>query len=191
MMPACRCRALASPLLLALLAACASCPEPPPGGTSRPTVSIPFILKPPAGEVLQRTLMADGVQIYECRAAKPADTAARPQWALVAPEATLADNKGSPVGKHYAGPTWEASDGSKIVGLVVGRIDSPTPDNIPWLLLATRSIGSAGLFANVTSVQRVATVGGVAPTEGCNPSNIGATARVAYKAQYAMYAKEG
>src|SRR5262249_19661944 len=109
MMAARHCRALASPVLLALLAACASCPEPPPGGPTRPTVYIPGILRPPAGEVLQRTLMAEGVQIYECRA-KAGDAAARPQWALVAPEATLTDNKGTPVGKHYAGPTWEAND---------------------------------------------------------------------------------
>jgi hypothetical protein len=183
-------RLLAPLTLLALLGACGSCPTAAPGSPSRPTVAIPGILKVPAGETLQRTLRAEGVQIYECKA-KPDDAAARPAWTLVAPEATLSDDQGAPVGKHYAGPTWEANDGSRIVGLVVGRVDAPTPDAIPWLLLATRSTGSAGLFANVTSVQRVATVGGVAPTEGCTPSNIGATTRVAYKAQYAMYAKGG
>jgi hypothetical protein len=190
-MPIARCqRRLASPLVLALLAACGSCPTVPPGGPNPPTVAVPGILKPPAGEKLQRTLMADGVQIYECRA-KAGDATARPAWTLVAPEATLADTQGAPVGKHYAGPTWEANDGSKIVGLIVGRVDAPTPDAIPWLLLATHSTGPAGLFSNVTSVQRVGTIGGVAPESGCNPSNIGATSRVAYKAQYAMYAKAG
>ena len=190
MMVARRSRLLVPVILPALLAACGSCRTVAPGAPAAPTVSIPGILKPPAGETLQRTLMADGVQIYECKA-KVDDAAARPEWSLVAPEATLADNKGTAVGKHYAGPTWEANDGSKIVGLVVGRIDAPTPDAIPWLLLATRSTGQTGLFSNVTSVQRVATVGGVAPAEGCTPSNIGATTRVAYKAQYAMYAKAG
>jgi hypothetical protein len=188
MMAAPRQRLLAAAGMAAMLVACGSCPTAAPGGPNRPSVAIPGILKPPAGETLQRTLMADGVQIYECRA-KPADATARPAWTLVAPEATLADDKGATVGKHYAGPTWEANDGSRIVGLIVGRIDAPTPDAIPWLLLATHSTGPAGLFSNVTSVQRVATVGGVAPAEGCTPSNLGATLRVAYKAQYAMYVK--
>ena len=65
-----------------------------------------------------RTLWADGVQIYECR--KAAD-ASFPAWVFVAPDAKLVDAGGMPMGHHYAGPTWEAPDGSKVVGVVKAK----------------------------------------------------------------------
>jgi hypothetical protein len=165
----------------ALLAACASnAPKPTP-----PTVVIPGSLAAPAGESLVRTLWADGVQVYECR--KAAD-ASFPEWALVGPDATLKDSTGAPIGRHYAGPTWEASDGSKVVGVVKAKADSPNPHAIAWLLLETHSTGKPGLFAHVTAIQRVATAGGVAPETGCGTATIGKQERVHYTAQYAQYA---
>lgn len=164
-----------------LLAACASnAPRPTP-----PTVVIPGSLAAPAGEALVRTLWADGVQIYECR--KAAD-ASFPEWAFVAPEARLVDANGAPVGRHYTGPTWEAQDGSKVVGTVKAKLDSPDPHAIPWLVLQTHSTGTPGLFAKVTTIQRVATQGGIAPTTGCGTATIGKQERVHYTAQYAQYA---
>ena len=164
-----------------LLAACASTgPKPTP-----PTVVIPGALAAPAGESLVRTLWADGVQVYECR--KAAD-ASFPEWAFVAPEARLADANGALVGRHYAGPTWEAQDGSKVVGSVTAKLDSPDPHSIAWLTLQTHSTGKPGLFAKVTTIQRVATQGGIAPTTGCGTATIGKQERVHYTAQYAQYA---
>ena len=168
--------------LVALLAACATeAPKPTP-----PTVAIPGNLAAPPGESLVRTLWADGVQVYECRA-KP-DAGAAPAWVFVAPEANLVDAGGMLVGRHYAGPTWEATDGSKVVGTVKAKVDSPDAGAIPWLLLATHSTGKPGLFDKVTTIQRVATVGGAAPAAGCDATTIGKPARVPYKAQYAQYA---
>ena len=66
---------------------------------------------------------------------------------------------------YYAGPTWEASDGSKVVGVVKAKVDAPDPRSIPWLLLETHGTGKAGMFAKVTSIQRVATVGGAIYSE--------------------------
>jgi hypothetical protein len=167
--------------VVALLAACASTPAPTP-----PSVTVPEALRAPASEVLQRTLWADGVQIYECRPmASDADAA---QWVFVAPEATLVDGDGALVGRHYAGPTWEAADGSKVVGAVKAKMDAPDAGAIPWELLTTHSTGTPGLFANVTSIQRVATAGGAMPGSGCSPASVGQVARVAYKAQYTQYA---
>lgn len=164
-----------------LLAACAStAPKPTP-----PTVVIPGSLSAPAGESLVRTLWADGVQIYECR--KAAD-ASFPEWMFVAPEARLADASGNPVGRHFAGPTWEANDGSQVVGTVKAKLDSPDPHAIAWLTLQTHSTGKPGLFANVTTIQRVATQGGIAPATGCGTATIGKQERVHYTAQYAQYA---
>lgn len=168
----------------ALLGACAT------NKPAAPTVAIPASLAAPAGETLLRTLDASGVQIYECRA-KAGDASAT-EWVFIAPEAQLFDANGLPVGKHYAGPSWESNDGSKVVGTVKAKADAPEAGAIPWLLLATHSAGGAGAFANVTSVQRVATSGGVAPAAaGCSASVIGQQVRVPYKAQYTQYAKKG
>jgi hypothetical protein len=174
---------LASVVPLACLGACAGLLSPTP-----PSVVIPDNLRAPADETLLRTLSADGVQIYECRA-KAGDASAT-EWAFVAPEAKLFDAQGTFVGKHYGGPTWEAADGSKVVGAVRAKVDSPEASSIPWLLLATHSTGKGGLFARVTSVQRVATAGGAAPAAaGCTAATLGQVARVPYKAQYTQYAK--
>ena len=165
----------------ALLAACGtSALKPTP-----PSVVIPGNLRAPANESLVRTLWADGVQIYECRKTADADF---PAWVFVAPEAKLADAAGTAVGRHYAGPTWEAGDGSKVVGVVKAKVDAPDSRAIPWLLLETHSTGKPGVFAKVTSIQRVATVGGQAPTTGCGSATIGKQERVPYTAQYAQYA---
>ena len=166
---------------VALLAGCAaSGPRPTP-----PTVMIPGSLDVPARQLLVRTLWADGVQIYECRKAAGASF---PDWVFVAPEANLKDSNGVLLGRHYAGPTWEANDGSKVVGVVKAKADAINPHAIPWLLLETHSTGSPGLFAKIASIQRVATVGGVAPESGCGTATIGKQERVPYTAQYAQYA---
>ncbi len=163
----------------ALLAACATAKFKP----TPPTVAIPGSLAAPGTDSLVRTLWADGVQIYECRA-KP-DGTGFPEWVFVAPDARLVDANGVLVGHHYAGPTWEAGDGSKVVGAVKAKVDAPRPGDIPWLLLATHSTGKPGLFANVTTIQRVATEGGAAPATGCGTATVGKQANVPYKAQYA------
>jgi hypothetical protein len=128
---------------------------------------------------------AKGVQIYVCRMKK--DEAGAYEWAFVAPEADLFDRRGKRIGRHYAGPHWEATDGSKIVGTVKERTDAPSPDAIPWLLLTAQSVGPAGSFSEVTSIQRVNTTGGVAPKEGCSSAAAGASERVGYTADYYFF----
>ena len=92
------------------------------------------------------------------------------------PRPSCSTAAGKKIGSHYAGPHWEAADGSKIVGAVKQRADAPAAGNIPWLLLGAKSVGSEGAFSKVTSIQRVATVGGIAPAAGCTEA--GAQARV-------------
>jgi hypothetical protein len=128
---------------------------------------------------------AKGVQIYECRAKK--DQVATYEWAFVAPQAELFDAHGKRIGRHYAGPHWEATDGSKILGTVKERAEAPVPDAIPWLLLATKSVGPDGSFSKVTSIQRVNTVGGVAPKAGCAQAQAGTAARIDYTADYYFF----
>ena len=156
-------RKIAGFVIPAFIAACAG------------TVQVPDKLKP-ANESLSMIVPAKGDQIYECREAK---------WVFVAPEADLFDGAGKKIGKHYAGPHWEAADGSRIVGAVKERADAPAAGTIPWLLLSAKSVGPEGAFSKVTSIQRVATKGGVAPAGDC--SQAGAKARVPYTADYYFF----
>jgi hypothetical protein len=167
-------------LLLALIAAgCASTLA------SRSTAQVPDKLKPGTNESLAMIAHAKGVQIYECRAGK--DQAGNYDWAFVAPEADLFDAGGNRIGRHYAGPHWESTDGSKLVGALKERAEAPAADAIPWLLLTTKSDGPEGAFSKVTSIQRVSTAGGVAPKAGCSQAAVGTSARIHYTADYYFF----
>jgi hypothetical protein len=166
-------------LLALLLAGCASQQAP------RSAAQVPDKLNPGAGESLAMIVPAKGVQIYECRARK--DQAGGYEWAFVAPEADLFGAGGNRIGRHYAGPHWEATDGSKILGALKERADAPAADAITWLLLAAKSVGLEGSFSKVTSIQRVSTVGGVAPKAGCSQAAAGTPARINYTADYYFF----
>jgi len=150
-----------------------------------PLVDVPGLLAPAANESLAMVVAAQGVQIYECRASSNAP--AGYEWVFVAPDADLFDADGKLVGHHAAGPQWQATDGSRVVGTVKGRVDAPMAGAIPWLLLTARSDGPPGLFSAVTSVQRINTSGGVAPAAGCVRETAGAAARVDYRADYYFF----
>src|SRR5467141_4429300 len=134
--------AMAGASLAAILAGCAAS-----NVGSDPVV--PDNLKVPAGQTLSLVSRATGVQIYECSAGKT--DPARFEWAFKAPEADLFDLSGRKTGKHYAGPTWESDDGSKVVGEVKARDDGPAPTAIPWLLLAAKSTSGNGVFSRTQS----------------------------------------
>jgi len=146
---------------------------------------VPDSLQPPAGETLALDTTATGVQVYECSAVPSQPD--RYEWAFKAPEAELFDKTGRRIGRHYAGPTWEADDGSTVVGAVKARVDSPTAGAIPWLLLTARSATGNGVFGRTTSIQRLATQGGMAPGRACGPAQAGEVARVGYRATYRFY----
>ena len=144
---------------------------------------IPAKLNPAANESVTMIVPAKGVQIYECRASKNGGF----EWAFVAPDAALFDTTGALIGKHYAGPHWEAADGSKVLAKLVERADAPKAGDIPWLLLGAKSVGPQGAFSKVTSIQRVNTTGGVAPKAGCSQANAGTAARIPYSADYYFF----
>jgi hypothetical protein len=91
----------------------------------RPPTDVPPALQVPAGQKLTRMLHATGVQIYQCKAS--ARDPSRYTWVYQEPKADLSDRSGKDIGRHYAGPTWEAEDGSKVVGDVVARTDRRAP----------------------------------------------------------------
>lgn len=146
-----------------------------------PHTDVPEALRLPPDQVGLLRWHGTGAQVYECRA--DARDPSKHVWALRAPEAQLYDAAGTVVGKHYAGPTWQALDGSTIVGEVRAHADSPDPDAIPWLLLAAHSTGGSGVLSRVKSVQRVDTAGGKAPAS-CGADDAGHTLRVPYSAAY-------
>jgi hypothetical protein len=148
--------------------------------------SVPEPLRVPASQILIQQVHATGVQIYECRAGK--DNPERFEWTFKAPEAELRDRANRLFGRHYAGPTWEAVDGSKVVGEVSARDAGPDPDAIPWLLLKATSTSGRGVLSNTKSIQRISTSGGKAPAGGCNGTLIGKELRVPYQAEYYFYA---
>lgn len=175
-------RTVVAASLLLLIAACAT--QTPPLQPAQ--VQVPANLKPADGEVMLGTVLAKGVQIYECRVSK--DQPDVVEWVFVAPEAQLFDAKGNLVGKHFAGPSWESNDGSRVAGSVKARAEAPDAGTIPWLLLATKSVGAAGAFANVTSIQRINTAGGAAPNFAhCTSAWAGRRARIAYTADYVLF----
>jgi hypothetical protein len=149
---------------------------------SRYPEDLPAALEVPAAEKLTFVALGVGVQIYDCHA-----TANGSQWVFRAPEATLYANDdahGNGVATHYAGPTWQANDGGTVVGAVAARVSSPTPGNIPWLRLNAVAHNGPGLFGDVSTIQRLDTVGGVAPA---GPCTVGDAARVPYQAHYYFY----
>jgi hypothetical protein len=108
----------------------------------------------------------------------------------VGPEADLFDTRGMKIGRHYAGPHWEANDGSKIVASVKASATAPDDGAIPWLLLDAKSVGPEGAFSKVSSVRRVHTVGGTAPGSECSAGAAGMVARVPYTADYYFFTRD-
>jgi uncharacterized protein DUF3455 len=162
--------------VLLLLASCASTPEPRPA-------AVPENLRVPDGQTILLRMAARGAQVYTCKA-KNAEPAAY-EWVLKAPDAELFDQRGAKVGRHYAGPTWESADGSRVVGEVMER--SPVQGAIPLLLLRAKSNEGAGALGSVKYIQRLDTASGVAPPVGCDAERAGTEARVEYSANYDFY----
>src|SRR5256712_490735 len=146
---------------------------------------VPDNLRVPDTQMLSLVTPATGVQIYECSANKTDPT--RCEWAFKAPQADLLDGSGRKIGKHYAGPTWESNDGSKVIGEVKARDDGPAASAIPWLLLSAKSTSGNGVFGRTQGIQRLYTVGGKAPADGCNRARLGRETRVPHKATYYFY----
>src|SRR5258708_5499123 len=132
--------------LAAILAGCAS-------STVGTNPLVPENLRVPAGQALPLVSPATGTQIYECGATKTEPP--RFEWVFKAPEAELFDLSGKKIGKHYAGPTWESNDGSKVAGEVKARDDGPAATAIPWLLLAAKTPSGNGFFSRTQSIQRL------------------------------------
>jgi hypothetical protein len=157
--------------------------QPRTEASAQPT--IPAALEPPEGHVLLFTFRAEGVQVYECKPSENDPT--KFEWASQGPDATLFDDRGEKAGTHTSGPTWEATDGSKVVAVKKAASPAPGGRAIPWLLLEVKSHEGAGVFSKLTYIQRVETWAGLPPAEGTNKENAGKQMRVKYEATYRFY----
>lgn len=130
-------------------------------------------------------LQGKGSQIYVCKQTRPGMF----HWTLKGPDARLYDAQGLVVGRHYAGPHWQAKDGSTLKGTVIDA--DPAPDdprhNAAWLLLQATVQKGGGLFAHVNYVTRTRTQGGAAPRTACDGARLGRTQAVPYTATYTFF----
>jgi hypothetical protein len=151
-------------------------PVPNPVSVSR-SVTIPPQLAVPAGQKLVAAMdVQQGSQVYTC---------ANGAYTLLEPAAVL--QSGDQLVLHTRGPVWvSTNDGSAVVGAVVASV--PRPGAVPELLLKSTTNRGTGLLGNVDYVQRLETVGGVAPAGTCTA---GSQVAVAYHAQYRFYAPAG
>lgn len=120
-----------------------------------------------------------GAQLYDC-----ALSDGRYGWKPAGPDAVLTDEAGQVRGRHSAGPSWLALDGSRVTGAVVQSIPAPRADAVPWLVLAARAHAGPGILDRVAFILRLDTVGGVPLPGGCVDSRVGTRARVPYEATY-------
>ena len=189
--------ALACTVALPQAARAQSVVTPPP---------VPANIRVPAGNEAFLLGRAVGTQNYECQ---PAGSVGQVAWTLFTPEATLFGDQGEPVIFHFFSPnpfefsatpfangvvraTWQSSqDASTIWGRVAGSA-TVDPTAIAWVLVQATGVEKGptggGTLAVTTFVQRLNTVGGLAPATGCQiPTDVGSKAFVPYRADYFFF----
>ena len=150
-----------------------------------PSPDVPPTIAVPAGNKVFLVGHAIGVQIYSCNGVV---------WGFVAPRADLYDDHGKLIITHFAGPTWRATDGSRVVGQLAADPVTVDATAIPWLLLSARTFAGpdGDRLVPTTYVQRIATTGGLAPpARTCTAATAGAVAEVPYTADYYFWKKMG
>ena len=154
---------------------------------------VPDDITVPAGNKVFLVGHAVGTQNYVCL---PSGNDFK--FTLFTPQATLFSDDGSQVMTHYFSPnafegdtiraTWQDSqDTSKVWGSTLRSV-TVDPSAIPWLLLQVVGAqdGPTGgdELSETTYIQRLNTVGGLAPSTSCT---VGMMALVPYTADYFFY----
>jgi len=166
-------------LIAGVVAAAAALPAAAMAGPAAPPV--PGDIAVPDGHKPYLVAHAEGVQIYTCEGSA---------WKLLAPRATLTGDNDKVIATHYGGPTWEARDGSSVVARRDAGVPG-APGAVDWLRLKATSTAAGAdgdRLAGTTYIQRIHTVGGVAPAGACAA---GASAEVPYTADYVFFKATG
>lgn len=167
--------------ILGLAAAPIASAIPEPTGLARQ-------LRAGADEEVVFVLSGNGVNLFQCKARINEPNAY--SWFFVAPEVTLYEGTRA-AGRHTAVGQFDwDNDRTSVVGML--RATQPAgPDNLPWAAMRAVPTGAGGMFAGATTIQRVNTVGGVAPAAGCGAANVGGETRVNYSADFYFYRRRG
>ncbi|WP_157268140.1 DUF3455 domain-containing protein [Azohydromonas aeria] len=146
--------------------------------------ALPAPVQVPAGHAMKLWTVGKGEIKYACR--EKADQAGSYAWTFVAPMATLYDKDMKAIGKYYGGPVWEAADGSKVTGKQLA-VAPAAAGSIPLQLVEAAPAMGEGAMKGVSYIQRVNTMGGVAPSAPCDARRAGAEQMVSYQADYVFY----
>ena len=141
---------IACPIALLLLggpSAAAAAPQAAP-------VSAPAAFDVAARAVIL-VVHAAGAQIYECQA----DASGATNWVFREPIATLVGD-GRTIGRHYAGPTWELTDGDVVHGKPSATAPGASPGDVALLKLDIVEHHGSGILKDAKLVLRLNTRGG-------------------------------
>ena len=146
---------------------------------------LPDAVKVPAGHRVALETVGVGEITYECRA--KANAAGMFEWVFVGPRADLNSRAGTKLGRYFGPPaTWASDDGSSITGTQVA-VAPGMSGSIPLQLVKANPATGSGAMTGVSHVQRLATVGGVAPASACDTSTVGRKEVVKYQADYIFW----
>jgi hypothetical protein len=163
--------------------------SPPAHSDKAKPPPVPPNIQVPAGNQTFREGDAIGTQDYVCLPSG---------WTFFGPQATLFNERDKQSITHFLSPnpfengtpraTWQDSeDTSKVWGSTLRSV-TVDPSAIPWLLLQVVGAqdGPTGGddLSETTYIQRLSTVGGLAPSTPCA---VGIRALVPYSAQYFFY----
>ena len=170
--------------------------QPPPAHADNakrppvpPNIQLPAGLEVPGGNRAFREGDANGTQDYICLPSG---------WTFFGPQAALFNERDEQIITHFLSPnpfengtprvTWQDSeDTSKVWGSAL-RAVTVDPGAIPWVLLQVVGAedGPTGgdELSETTYIQRLNTVGGLAPPTPCT---VGMMALVPYTADYFFY----
>jgi len=159
---------------------------------------------------------ATGTQNYVCSLSATSTTGVA--YVLFTPEATLFNDDGEQLITHFFSPNPDLRDPNTSATVVAEGAVRPTwqhsrdasrvwaklhpkgslvvnQGSIPWLLLdkvgTEKGLAGGDILTKTTQIQRLNTVGGAAPAQGCaSPLDVGNSAFVPYVADYFFYTNE-
>jgi Protein of unknown function (DUF3455) len=198
-------------LLTSFVAASASAQTSAAASITPPPV--PTDVQVEEGNVVFLVGHATGTQNYSCLPCDPSKPgcANGVAFTLFTPQATLFNEELEQVTTHFFSPnpfengviraTWQHSrDTSTVWGRVIGSSTDPNfvkPGAIAWLLVNVKDVGvlagptGGDRLTKTTFIQRLNTVGGVAPSSRCSSqADIGRQEFVPYKADYFFYKQQ-
>ena len=169
---------------------------------------VPTRIQAPEGNEAFLIGHATGTQNYVCSPcdATKANCPLGVAFALFTPQATLFDDAGEQIITHFFSPnpvengiiraTWQDSKDTSTVWAKAVDAVTVRPDSITWVLLNVKDTGTrigptgGDRLTKTTFIQRIRTLGGLAPSTGCLSSlDLGHQEFVPYRSDYVFFKK--